>query len=191
MRRFQGKFYHKISQTLWWETNYKKTKFQLKKTKRAGRHHQKSCTRCGYKHGGGKNLCPALGKICGLWHKLNHFQKVCKTKSTVHAVDKEYYSDKGDEHYAGSIKMESHVKSLDHEQLKWTETILANDKPIQFQLNRAAMCNIMPSNLLRTVNKYIKLRITRHTLTSYSGHTIIPKSVTTLMCQVNDRKQNS
>lgn len=138
-----------------------------------------------------KKLMSSFRKNMRTLTQTKSFPKSMKTKSTVHAVDKEYYSDKGDEHYAGSIKMESHVKSLDHEQLKWTETILANDKPIQFQLNRAAMCNIMPSNLLRTVNKYIKLRITRHTLTSYSGHTIIPKSVTTLMCQVNDRKQNS
>lgn len=167
----------------------RKPNFGKRKPKKQG-DYQKPCTRCGYKHGDGKDSCPAIGKICGLCNKPNHFQKVCKTKSTVHAVDNEYYSDEGDEYYAGSIEMESHVNSLDHEQLEWTETILVNDKPIQFQLDTGAMCNIMPLNLLRTINKHIELRNTRNTLKSYSGHKIIPKGVTTLMCQVNDRKQN-
>lgn len=41
-----------------------------------------------------------------------------KNKRTVHAVDNEYYSDESEEYYAGSIQMESHVNSLDHEQLE-------------------------------------------------------------------------
>lgn len=84
----------------------------------------------------------------------------------MHAVDNEYYSDEIDEYYAGSIQMESHVNSLDHEQLEWTETIHVNDKPIKFQLDTGAMCNIMPSSLLRTINKHIELRNTRNTFKS-------------------------
>lgn len=39
--------------------------------------YQKPCTRSGYKHGDGKDSCPAIGKVCGLCNKPNHFQKVC------------------------------------------------------------------------------------------------------------------
>ena len=41
---------------------------------------QISCGKCGYDHV--KQQCPAYGKRCNRCKKLNHFQKMCKTKTT-------------------------------------------------------------------------------------------------------------
>ena len=54
---------------------------------------------CGKVHGKNKKLCPAYGKRCRHWHKLNHFQLMCRSK-VVHDIDtaeenSDYYGARG------------------------------------------------------------------------------------------------
>ena len=55
---------------------------------------QKECHNCGYKHG--TNKCYAKGKRCAKCQRLNHFARVCRSKSDartrntrVHVVQEE------------------------------------------------------------------------------------------------------
>jgi hypothetical protein len=143
---------------------------------------QKPCRRCGYKHD--KDAWPAKGKTRDLCKKPNHFKKMCRSRN-VHLVDDEYSSDEGEEYYAGSIQMEPSVNTVDQEELEWTQTIIVNDKPVNFQLDTGAMCNVMPYSILKAIEVHKKLR-TRNTLKSYSGHKIISKGTITLKCRVNE-----
>jgi hypothetical protein len=44
-----------------------------------------SCGKCGTQHE--KRNCPAYGKKCRKCNKLNHFQKYCRSKRKVHALE--------------------------------------------------------------------------------------------------------
>ena len=68
------------------------------------------CGKCGYDHV--KQQCPAYGKRCNRCKKLNHFQKMCKAKTTanpkspkkrVNTVQDSSESDSDYDLYAGMI----------------------------------------------------------------------------------------
>ena len=40
---------------------------------------RKKCTRCGYDHSH-KDKCPAIGQLCHLCNKPDHYAVMCKTK---------------------------------------------------------------------------------------------------------------
>ena len=102
------------------QTNLHKTKFSRQKFMR------KDCSRCGYQHD--KEKCPAQGKRCKKCQKLNHFAKVCQSKTTIkkqilHVTEDEH----SDEFFAGCINS---VNTVDMGE--WHEDLSIGSKTIKF-----------------------------------------------------------
>lgn len=77
----------KKAQKLYNEKQTKRNHILVKTPAKPGDYHKPyTCTRCGYKHGDGKDSCPAVRKICGLCNEQNHFKKVCSKTKTNHCV---------------------------------------------------------------------------------------------------------
>ena len=141
--------------------------------------YKQSCSKCGIKHE--KNQCPAEGKICAKCKKLNHFERVCKSKfqerkRNIHGVEKDESSD--DDLYVGSVGSTQSMTTNE-----WYEDVKIADKTINVQLDTGAKCNVISIKDLQRLG--IKANITKSEaqLKSYSGHTITTKGVTTLPCE--------
>ena len=98
----------------------------------------KECHKCGYKHG--NNKCYAKVKRCTKCQKLNHFARVCRSKSDarkgVHLLEED---DSDDELFVGCIT------SINTEELsEWYEELTVQNKAVKFQLDTGAKCNVLP-----------------------------------------------
>ncbi len=49
-------------------------------TREARETNSDECGYCGYKHNGGRNMCPAAGQECRQCHRKGHFKQVCRNK---------------------------------------------------------------------------------------------------------------
>ena len=97
----------------------------------------KECHKCGCKHG--NNKCYAKGKRCTKCQKLNHFARVCRSKSEarkgVHLLEEE---DSDDELFVGCINS---INEVELSQLY--EELTVQNKAVKFQLATGAKCNIL------------------------------------------------
>ena len=147
------------------------------------------CGKCGYEHA--KLQCPAYGKRCSKCKRFNHFQKMCKTPTSISYKSKKKHvrtvndsSDSSDnELYAGMINdlpMNS-VNSLNDE---WSVNSKINDRSINFQIDTGARCNVMSQDNFRSLGIKTALKPTSTKLTSFSGHKLKPTGIVQLPCKI-------
>ena len=125
-------------------------------------HEIKNYKLCGSMHPIRK--CPAFGKTCLNCGKINHFAKVCRSKTFsthVHAVDSK------DEH----ILFLSETQSINSIECKLQDIIIVKH-PMSMQINTGASCTIISSNIWSKMGKP-KLSRCSKTLEAYDGHTYI------------------
>lgn len=128
----------------------------------------KNCNFCGKQHEWKKESCPAYGKICSKCKKHNHFAVKCKTTDTqtkrIHSVTET------DEEYQEILSLHSNGQENTQGRQLFA-TMLLGDKPIRFQLDCGASCNIIPVHLL---NPDTKLEQTQQVLVMYNKSTLKP-----------------
>ena len=134
----------------------------------------KECHKCGYKHG--NNKCYAKGKRCTKCQKLNHFARVCRSKSDarkgVHLLEED---DSDDELFVGCITSINTV-----ELSEWYEELTVQNKAVKFQLDTGAKCKVLPHKVIEDLGIQCHVEKTQITLKSYSGHQIPTRGVVTL-----------
>ena len=137
----------------------------------------KECHKCGYKHG--NNKCYAKGKRCTKCQKLNHFARVCRSKSDarkgVHLLEED---DSDDELFVGCVTSINTV-----ELSEWYEELTVQNKAVKFQLDTGAKCNVLPHKVIEDLGIQCHVEKTQITLKSYSGHQIPTRGVVTLHCE--------
>ena len=137
----------------------------------------KECHKCGYKHG--NNKCYTKGKRCAKCQKLNHFPRVCRSKSDakkgVHLVEEKASDDKL---FVGCITSINTV-----ELSEWYEGLTVKKKPVKFQLDTGAKCNVLPYKVIEDLGIKCYFEKTQIRLKSYSGHQIPTRGVVTLPCE--------
>ena len=124
------------------QRNHQKTKSSRKKCM------HKDCSRCGYQHD--KEKCPAQGKICKKCQKLNHFARVCQSKTTIkkqtHHVTEDEHSD--DEFFVvGCI---TSVNTVDMGE--WYGDLSIGSKTIKFQLDTGAKVDVVSYKVIQDVD---------------------------------------
>ena len=151
---------------------------------------QISCGKCGYDHV--KQQCPAYGKRCNRCKRLNHFQKMCKTKITtnlksrkkrVNTVEDSSESDSDYDLYAGIIH-DLPLNSVNPLNDEWSVNSEINGKQINFQIDTGAKCNIMSQTVFQSFGLTTVMKITGTKLTSFSGHKLKPVGIVQLPCKI-------
>ena len=150
------------------------------------------CTYCGTKHE--RRKCPAYGKECTICHKLHHYASVWQTKqkgSTSHLK----YVDDNDE----DLSDYDDILTVDLEPALEVNSIVANKfpkrlyatidvgkKPVCFQLDSGASCNVISEETLKNCLGPVKLEQTKRVLSMYNQTTLKPLGRCTL--ELHNRK---
>ena len=141
----------------------------------------KPCGNCGTKHG--KNKCPAYGKTCHHCGKRNHFQKLCRSKSSVNNSVHEINNDGASNVYNGRESTCTSEKEF------FIDTVNANSSihvspdrafvqlhigpqktPVNFKIDTGSSVNILPQSIYKSLNIKHPLEAPSHNLTSYTGN---------------------
>lgn len=127
-----------------------------------------NCKRCGTEHA--SRQCPAFGKQCKNCNKLNHFAKMCRSKS-VHAVDDD--DDDASQHaslFVGAVHAETHSQTDE-----WTVELQLDRKSVKFKLDTGAQANVIPYSLVQRQGKKHMIKPTNVKLSTYTGNKIAVK----------------
>ena len=124
------------------------------------------CTYCGTNHA--RRKCPTFGKECTICHKLNHHASVCKTKQTGSTSHVKYLGDNDED-----LSDYDDILTVDLEPALEVNSIVANKfpkrlyatidvgkKPVRFQLDSGASCNVISEETLKNCLGEVKLEQT-------------------------------
>ena len=137
------------------------------------------CRYCGRKHERNKQKCPALGKRCLNCNKLNHFAAQCLTakrrQSRVNTVQSDSESEFDELATVDYVHVsEVHVVSQECFLRKVFATLKIGNRPIKFQLDSGATCNVMPLEVLEKSVGSCKLQETDKVLSMYNKSMVTP-----------------
>ena len=124
------------------------------------------CSFCGYNHKPGRSNCPAFGEVCKKCGKKNHFQKMCRNKgpSRVHSLQADYYESDTEDNDYEEIKSLTLINKTSSDQVHTVDgdgkfkthlyaTMMIGGRPIKFQLDTGATCNVITANLLNETHE--------------------------------------
>ena len=144
-----------------------------------------NCHYCGCKHEYNKQKCPAFGQVCRKCHKKDHFAVMCGRTQNMQQQKKSFSSkSKGQHvHYVEDSKSEDDyyetIKTVTTVPQKHVyATMHVNGKPIKFQVDSGASCNVIPVSELQDVD--YKLTKSNTVLTTYNKSEILPLGKTVL-----------
>lgn len=136
------------------------------------------CHRCGQIH---RVRCPAIGVICNICRKPNHFSKVCHTIKKVNAVVSQ--SDSDEEVFISQILVCDSTKNS-----VFQIELLINNIVINFILDTGAETNILSLNEFRKLNLSTNiLQKSNHKLSTFSGEVIQTVGMCSLPVICNDQ----
>ena len=152
------------------------------------------CTYCGTKHE--RRKYPAYGKECTICDKLNHHASVCKTKQTGSTSHLKYVDDNDED-----LSDYDDILKVDLEPALEVNSIVANKfpkrlyatidvgkKPVRFQLDGGASCNVISEETLKNCLGPVKLEQTKRVLSMYNQTTLKPFGRCTL--ELHNRKSD-
>lgn len=171
---------------------------------RAFKAKQKKCSRCGYEHFY-KDRCPAIGQLCNLCQKPDHFASMCKTKtqsySHKHVKTKEYHKQKKKVNMVQEISSDTDSESdeesdtsaeifmgMIHEvnsvnpESDWTVNCKVNDHSVTMHVDTGAKCNVVSRNVLQRLKFSETIQRSEAVLKSFSGHTMKSTGLVVLQC---------
>lgn len=124
------------------------------------------CKFCGKQHEWKKLSCPAYGKQCRKCGKLNHFAATCKTKETkrkgIHSV-----AEIEEEPFQEILSLSSQMRE-DTQEKQLFATMLIGERPVKFQLDCGASCNVIP---IQQLNPDTVMENTEQILVMYNKST--------------------
>ena len=123
----------------------------------------KPCGNCGTKHG--KNKCLAYGKTCHHCGKRNHFQKLCRSKSSennsVHEVNNEGASNvynvrertctSGKEFFIDTVSANSSIH-ISQDRAFVQLHIGPQKTPVNFKIDTGSSVNILPQSIHKSLS---------------------------------------
>ena len=131
---------------------------------------RRQCGQCGYTHG---QRCPARGQTCRKCGKLNHFQRVCRSKlsSGLHEIQTDSESD---EEFHFNYKPTASCDTVIEENTKpWMITLSIKDTNVKFKLDTGADVSIMNEKTYNNMKNKPKLKDSNLRLTSPGGRLTI------------------
>ena len=110
------------------------------------------CKYCGKKHANSRDACPAYGAKCKKCGRMNHYAVCCRDrkfdkKDRVHILDNSEDSD--EELSTVEVSTEEKVYSIESQyNSKIFATLLVQKKPVKFQVDCGATCNVISKKYL-------------------------------------------
>ncbi|CAI6370293.1 unnamed protein product [Macrosiphum euphorbiae] len=168
-----------------------------------------SCTRCGNTHS--INACPAYGKVCNKFKRLNHFSSLCKSKfDTVPKINKNNKSNFKKENknffkqnLINTVDSETElnddddlifsinqVKLSETDYKKWFQIIYVNNVQINFQLDTGAETNVLPYKWYKIINTKEPIQQTKTKIESYGGYKLSTIGTVVLKCKIKGFVKN-
>jgi len=143
------------------------------------------CGNCGTVHD--KFRCPATGKRCRKCNKLNHFQVMCRSRSSKYVHDVvEKDSDSDQDTYAYNIDMVSDSISSSHSKnrdpLFVTLHVGPKKSKIKFKIDTGSSVNIIPISIFRSIGLKHPMQAPDCKLIAYSGNMLNTLGVVNLDC---------
>ena len=138
---------------------------------RGGGQQHNSCRNGGRNHG--RRIFPAFGKKCHSCNKLNHFEKMCRSKN-VSLVQEDSDTDSEDTYVISSVSKDEKKKSS---RAKAAVTKLhinkqKNKNIVKIQIDTGAQCNILPTETYVRVTGDTELKLLKpckKEIVSYTG----------------------
>ncbi|KAF0764620.1 Uncharacterized protein FWK35_00011319 [Aphis craccivora] len=121
-----------------------------------------NCKRCGRNHK--INNCPAYGKMCNKYEKLNHFAKQCrstKSESEINEIE--------EEEFCIGVVSENKNSNSDKD---WIVKLRTNGTEIRYKIDTGAQGNVLPSEILKRINPQVLIEPTKAKLSAYDGNNI-------------------
>ena len=152
----------------------------------------KPCDRCGNYHNN-DSVCPAKGKRCRKCKKMNHFQKVCRSKKFVNNVNENVSQSESCEDTEYSVNMVSASSSStippdrDRDSLSVTLKIGPNSSNIKFKIDTGSSSNIIPFTMFKTLGIKSALEKPDCKLIAYSGDMLKTHGMLNLDCSYRKR----
>ena len=143
------------------------------------------CGNCGTVHD--KFRCPATGKRCRKCNKMNHFQVMCRSRSSKYVHDVvEKDSDSDQDTYAYNIDMVSDSISSSHSKnrdpLFVTLHVGPKKSKIKFKIDTGSSVNIIPISIFRSIGLKHPMQAPDCKLIAYSGNMLNTLGVVNLDC---------
>ena len=167
----------------WQKSNSAKSKSKQEK----GSESTGLCSYCGRTKHVGKQACPAKGKVCFKCNKLNHYSRMCKSK-TVHEVEvpDDLNCEDGD-FFIGVVNDVNQEKDEISVNLS-----IEDSNSIKVKLDTGAQVNVMPVQVYNSINtnKSNVLQPTKVKLTAYGGNNIPVIGLCQLKCKYKTEVHN-
>ncbi|KAF2886963.1 hypothetical protein ILUMI_19210 [Ignelater luminosus] len=149
------------------------------------------CLKCGRQHSRGK--CFAFGKRCNKCGKIGHFAIGCRRhktntnnndnykKASIHEMYNDSSNTDNEELFISSIELDN-VNYVN--EVVWEELVFINNKPVNFKLDSGAMCNVLPYDVIKNLERENSIKSTNKTIIAYGGSKIKVVGETILKCMV-------
>ena len=150
------------------------------------------CKRCGYHANHPK--CPAIGQLCAICKKPNHFAAVCRKGTHTHMVVEnetastpdEGLDDESGQDYAHLFAV-SENESQGHSANDWYETVSINEQKHRVQIDTGSAHSIMPVHIYHKLKDKPSLQQASRRFVTYSNHTLELAGSTKLSTTYKDR----
>ncbi|KAF2890268.1 hypothetical protein ILUMI_15905 [Ignelater luminosus] len=146
---------------------------------------------CGRQHSRGK--CFAFGKRCNECGKIGHFAIGCKRhktntnnngnykKASIHEVYNDSSSTDNEEIFMSSIELDN-VNYVN--EVVWEELAFINNKPVNFKLDSGAMCNVLPYDVVKNLERENSNKSSNKTIIAYGENKIKVIGEIILKCMI-------
>lgn len=140
------------------------------------------CRNCGYDVHKTIEQCPAKGQTCRKCGKMNHYQRVCRSK-TVHDVENEQCEEENSDFYVDTVN-----RSFSHYDQAFATLHVGPKKiPIRFKIDTGSQVNILPLTKFHELNIQHPLAPPDSQLSSYTGDPLNVKGTLRLSCSHKDK----
>ncbi|KAF2885244.1 hypothetical protein ILUMI_20910 [Ignelater luminosus] len=148
------------------------------------------CLKCGRQHSRGK--CFAFGKRCNKCGKIGHFAIGCRhyktntnnngnyKKASIHEVYNDSSTD-NEEIFMSSIELDN-VNYVN--EVVWEELVFINNKPVNFKLDSGAMCNVLPYDVVKNLERENSIKSSNKTIIAYGENKIKVIGEIILKCMI-------
>ena len=139
---------------------------------------RQSCDRCGTVH---NKQCLAMGAKCYKCGHMNHFAKMCRTKTrSLYGIQTDESSNVSTDMFIGAIQRNQNAK-------EWQITLTLNNQRLKFEIDTGAQCNVIAKHKYSQLSK-VPLQKSTANLMAFGGHKLATCDKAIISCQHNGKQ---
>ena len=136
------------------------------------------CDRCGTVR---NKQCPAMGAKCHKCGRMNHFAKMCHTRTkSLYGIQTDESSNVSTDMFIGAIQRNQNAK-------EWQITLTLNNQRLKFKIDTGAQCNVIAKHKYSQLSKMPPRKSTAN-LMAFGGHKLATCGKATIPCLHNGKQ---